>query len=263
MRSHSYAPSEMQQMDQVNSNNIALWHACCSSDQATKMEQWCLQWLNDSEQERANEFKVATSQHQHIVGRGMARWLLQTKECGPRDIQFEIENQGKPFVAEPAVAKRPFNVSHTDGLVLCILGTLQHRHVGVDVERLDRRTNPDLATRYFSAPEIEQLNLVSEPIERKYLFLKIWTLKEAFIKAIGTGLRTPLSHFAFEKLDSPNPTIRFLETGLDQNLNWFFHCLEPRPGFIASAAVAHQSGTPKPKIFTENFEDQIQINPSH
>jgi 4'-phosphopantetheinyl transferase len=75
--------------------------------------------------------------------------------------------------------------------------------------------------------------------------LKIWTLKESFIKAIGTGLAMPLADFAFEQIDSERPTIRMLNPKLESDLHWRFYALEPRPGFLAALAVAtHDAETP-------------------
>ncbi len=147
----------------------------------------------------------------------------------------------------------PFNIAHTDGLVLCGVADPPVDLVGVDVESIHRRTSTELAQRYFAAPEVQFLQ--RQPIDRQqYFFLRIWTLKEAFIKAIGTGLYTPLSDFAFEQIDSDRPTIRFLAPGLDQGKAWSFVCCSPREGFVASAAVGADTSISAVAVDWQPFE---------
>ncbi len=225
----------------LDSNHpIRVWHATSSSAHPGPIEDCCQSWLDESELARAERFRVATSRNQNIVGRGMARRLLSSDLVDPRAIRFDLEPYGKPFVVEPTAAKRPFNVAHTDGLVLCGVGSSGHQLVGVDVERLGRRTDPELATRYFSRPEVDYLHQFRDSSERHDVFLRIWTLKESFIKAIGTGLQTPLADFAFEEIDSDSPRIRMLSPDLESDLNWNFFCVEPRPGYVGAVAVACQ-----------------------
>ena len=185
--------------------------------------------------------------------------MLSGSNIDPRSIRFGIENYGKPVVAGPQQAKRPFNVTHTDGLVMCCVGDANHQTVGLDVERLCRRTDTSLADRYFSKPEIAFLNRCRNDESRRRTFLKIWTLKESFIKAIGTGLTMPLADFAFNNIESDCPTIRMLNPNLESDSQWQFYSMEPRPGFIAALAVA----TVGPRVDVDyelrGFEQQSRL----
>lgn len=236
-----------------------LWHASIAKHQRGSLEERCWTWLTENEKRRAEQFKVTSSQNQHVVGKGMARWLLSADTCRMDDLHFKTTDQGKPFVDHPDHAKRPFNLSHTDGLAVCLIGSRDHQFIGVDVERLDRNTSPDLADRYFSPPEIAKLNGVHDPLAKKHLFLKIWTLKEAFIKAIGTGLRTPLSGFAFEELDSSNPRITFLDPKLDDKLSWHFCSFEVRSGFLCSTAIGYSSSFAISNCHLQAFEETLGL----
>jgi 4'-phosphopantetheinyl transferase len=84
-------------------------------------------------------------------------------------------------------------MSHTWGFVACAMA---RDEVGVDVEASDRMTDFDIADRLF-APEDAQLVKSAPPEERACTFFRFWTLKEAFIKATGEGLRRPLDSFSF------------------------------------------------------------------
>jgi 4'-phosphopantetheinyl transferase len=48
----------------------------------------------------------------------------------------------------------------------------------------------------FSADELAALEAAAEG-ERDMLFFRIWTLKEAFVKAIGTGIGYPMNTISF------------------------------------------------------------------
>ena len=236
---------------------LQVWHSATDVNRKGEFESRCEKFLDPDELARADRYRRVTSRNQHVVGRAMARRLLGDVKVAPQSIQFSAGQYGKPQVVKPAEAKQPFNIAHTDGLVLCGIADQEAELVGVDVEATDRRTSTELAERYFSEPEIDFLRI--QPVEQqKYFFLRIWTLKEAFIKAIGTGLRTPLANFAFEQIDSHSPTIRFLAPELNDGRNWNFICFQPRKGFIASAAVAAKRQNSGFKVHWKAFEDLLE-----
>ena len=122
---------------------------------------------------------------------------------------------------------------------------------------MNRRTDPAIAERFFSPPEITYLHTHQSDTARRNAFLRIWTLKESFIKAIGTGMATPLADFAFEQIDSDRPLIRMLSENLERGERWQFKVFQPRPGFIAAAAVCTGTQTPTPTIELLNFDEMI------
>src|SRR6056297_1757201 len=252
-----------QRLDSASSDSLSgdslvrIWHATSSPTEACPVQRRCQRWLAAEERQRADQFRHASSRNQHVIGRGMARRLLSGETWATDAICFELEAHGKPFVSEPQHARRPFNVAHTQGLVLCAIAEAGDVLLGVDVERLQRRTDPALAQRYFSKPEIEFLNRQSSERARRESFLRIWTLKEAFIKALGTGLRTPLADFAFEDINSPCPTIRMLNPQLESDRRWRFFSLQTRPGFVAALAVAGPPHDPPPRMELYPFDDWL------
>ena len=174
----------------------------------------------------------------------------------------QSKKNGKPYVSQPVEARRAFNIAHTDGLVMCGIDSQSDDLLGVDVEKLDRRTDPALAKRYFSKPEIDHLENCASETDRRNTFLKIWTLKEAFIKALGTGLQTPLADFAFEKIESAEPEIRFLNPKLESGMHWSFLSIEPRPGYVAAVALGTNSARNEyrghPPAVSKNFFDHCR-----
>ena len=237
--------------------NIDLWHATSSTDQPGRVEDCCRVWLDREEVERANRFRRPSNRNQHVIGRGMARKLLGSDAVAPESIQFAVEVHGKPYVAQPESAKQPFNIAHTEGLVMCGIGSRSLTQLGVDVERLGRQTDPELAERFFSQPEVRYLNGHQCADARRHAFLRVWTLKESFIKAIGTGMQTPLADFAFMDIDSDSPTIRMLNPKLDSDAQWDFFAIEPRPGFIGAVAVSQRGGASKVQLDLRCFDDLV------
>lgn len=240
-----------------DSQSIQIWHAGSSSSEPGLLERCCENWLSQDERERAARFRIATSRNQHVVGRGMARRLLGSEQIDPCLISFSIEKNGKPYVSQPVEARRAFNIAHTDGLVMCGIDSHSDDLLGVDVEKLDRRTDPALAKRYFSLPEIQHLERCESEQDRQSTFLKIWTLKEAFIKAIGTGLQTPLADFAFENIDSAKPEIRFLNPELESDMIWSFLSVQPRPGYVAAVALGANSDRACTEVTLRRFEELL------
>ena len=237
---------------------IRVWHAASSTHAPGPIEVHCEAWLDKEERVRADRFRRSTSRNQHVVGRGMMRQLLGNDQIDPKLIRFAAATHGKPYVAEPSEAQRPFNVAHTDGLVMCGIGTDRSDLVGVDVEKLDRKTDPALAERYFSKPEVDYLAKFRSGRERQNAFLRVWTLKESFIKAIGTGLHTPLADFAFEEIDSRTPSIRMLNPDLESDVKWSFFSIQPRPGFVGAVAAGSLPGRPKFELHMRRFDDLIE-----
>lgn len=243
-------------------DEVEIWHAAAATDHPGPTEVYCEQLLLAEERVRADRFRVASARHQHVIGRAMARALLSAGRCHTHEIGFRLLDHGKPIVASPPHAARAFNVAHTPGLVLCGLGPPQH-WLGVDVEWTDRRTDPDLAQRYFAPEEIRQLEATRNQDEHRELFLKLWTLKEAFIKAIGTGLYTPLDHFAFEDAAGDQPRLVLRHAELARGRKWQFESFVPRPGFVAAMAIGVVAETENAKALLKltDFEQWIASEP--
>lgn len=99
---------------------------------------------------------------------------------------------GKPRLATLSPCDIDVSITHCDGLAACAAGLAGA--VGIDAEPLDRDVDVTLAADVFSAEERHWLH--RQPAgEVKVNFLRLWTLKEAVIKADGRGLSLPLASF--------------------------------------------------------------------
>lgn len=232
---------------------VEIWAAEASASEPGALEQRCRQWLTPEEWEGALRLRQPSGRNQHVVGRGMVRKLLTLRtDVDPAEVVLDRGEKGKPFVVAPVAANRPFNVSHTEGMVL--FAAVDRGAIGVDVERLSRKTDVGLAERYFAPAEVDYVFSVRNPEQRMEAFLRVWTLKEAFIKAIGTGLTMPLGDFAFEQIDALRPRVRMLNPNLTDAGNWQFISFVPTPGYIAAVAIRGATGDCQHDLRLQRFE---------
>ena len=155
--------------------------------------------LAPCERERNRRFVFARHRHQDLVTRALVRTVLSAYHPAvePRAWQFVTGAFGRPEIAAPPIEPTMrFNLSHTDGLIVCLVAG--DREVGVDVEDTRRSGyTAEIADRYFSPAEVRELQ--SWPAERQAeRFFDYWTLKEAYIKARGLGLQRSLAQFTIQ-----------------------------------------------------------------
>lgn len=149
-----------------------------------------------SEEERARAARFATDAlrnrwlHGHVATR---RILARALGVAPNAIEYGAAPAGKPFVAAPAGSGIEFSFSDSGDLALLAVG----RGVALGVDLESRRPRTDLsgvAKRFFAAEECAALFALPES-ERDAGFHRLWTRKESYIKALGTGLAHPLAAF--------------------------------------------------------------------
>lgn len=138
--------------------------------------------------ERARRFVKADDAHRCIGGELLLRRALEL-ETGVRTttLRTKQDENGKPFL--PDLPDVHFNLSHSGKMILCAVDSYP---VGVDVEAI-RPIDPDVAQTCFTEKERTRLEgKQGEEWERE--FYRLWTLKESYLKTLGTGLRRdPLS----------------------------------------------------------------------
>lgn len=146
--------------------------------------------LSDEERERARRFVGPLLQRRFVAARSQLRALLG-RHLGrdPRSLVFALNEFGKPRLADhPGVH---FSLSHSQDRAL--LAVSEGAEVGADLEMMRPVEHLDLARRYFHPDEVAAIERHGDP---RQAFFRIWTLKEAVVKAIGLGLSLPLDGFA-------------------------------------------------------------------
>jgi phosphopantetheinyl transferase len=113
----------------------------------------------------------------------LVRLLATRADMDVASVVIDHEEGGRPIVAgNPGLM---LAVGHSGEFVACAVST---RPVGVDIERSDRvEADHDLARRVCTVHERRQLERLPAPLRRAAL-IRLWTRKEAVVKALGVGL---------------------------------------------------------------------------
>ena len=190
--------------------------------------------LDDEEWRRARRLLDPAVRARFIAVRRAVRNLLASV-LGLEHAQICYEfDRGKPSLAGAAGQKLRFNLSHCEEVALVALHAT--RRIGVDVEL--RRALVDVAaiSRFVLTPRENEWIVGHAPGAQNIAFLRLWTLKEAALKAVGSGLRaSPLDlEMPLERMSQP---FRLLAPGLQGQ----FHRVEmtplDNPRYLAAAAI--------------------------
>lgn len=184
---------------------------------------------------------------QRLQRRFFLRLLLGAYLGRPgKDVKLITNARGKPALAAGNLS---FSVSHSGDWLLVAVGS--NVEVGVDLEipRTLRKVR-ELARRYFTAHEARWVE-EQEPAARERAFLRLWTAKEAMVKAAGTGLAgyvnrvevdldnppvlrrapgdwPPPAHWSLLELDLPDELLGHLAAA-DNGVKCVLHRLETAP----------------------------------
>lgn len=147
--------------------------------------------LSEEERIRASRFAFKEDRRRYVHAHGLLRMLLgRYLDRSPASIQLMAGPNGKPCLLSEDETMR-FNLSHARALVLCAFA--RDREVGVDVEWRDRELSwRDVASYTCSKREQTLLSSMDGPAQVD-TFYSWWTLKEAYVKAVGAGLTLPLN----------------------------------------------------------------------
>lgn len=156
-------------LEQLSEENLREMYDCCGGERREKL----------------GGIKAELKRRQS-VGAGYLLYLLKRK-FGIAEDPFILPG-GKPVFRENAEIH--FNISHAGGTVVLGFGD---RPLGVDIEYV-KGANLKMAKRFFRPEEYEYL-LTQEEAAQADAFCRLWTGKEAVVKAAGTGLTMPLDSF--------------------------------------------------------------------
>lgn len=149
--------------------------------------------LNRAEQQEFASFPPGERQRNFVLSRTLLYRLVTTQTgCRTQDIRFIREESGRLALQHPAGWH--VSLSHAKGLVAVMLAP---QSCGIDIERSRQVNIQNVITRYFSETEKNTLSTY-QSAERQQAFFRLWTLKEAGVKALQQGLAGNLSRLAFD-----------------------------------------------------------------
>ncbi|MET7702343.1 4'-phosphopantetheinyl transferase superfamily protein [Streptomyces sp. NPDC005485] len=159
---------------------------------------------------RYRQQAAAEGRYRFAVSRMVVKYaaaaVLQVDAAG---LDLGYKPGGRPFLRGLG-AGVDVSLAHTGDLI--VVGVSRSGPIGVDAEPADRRPSVELMGAHVcTAAEAAELAALGEE-ERALRFLQLWTLKEAYTKALGHGMRRRFSAFGFTRdaggrivLDSDDP----------------------------------------------------------
>jgi 4'-phosphopantetheinyl transferase len=197
-----------------------------------------------SELDRASRFHFARDRNRFIAGRGFMRMVLGNYlGAKPGALEFIYNRRGKPALGgDHSAAGLHFNLSHSEDLALLAISPAGA--IGVDVEHVRPMEEVDvLVKRFFSPGEIAAFQTV--PAREKFpAFFRLWTRKEAFLKATGEGIAHLLDQVEVSFLPDEPARLLNLPQQLGRAGDWQLHDLAPAAGFAAALAVPVGTAAP-------------------
>ncbi len=149
-----------------------------------------LSHLPAQSREEAARYRNVPDEQRKVLGELLVRAIIGKKlRLGTDKIEFTFSEKKKPLLLGHDALH--FNISHSGDWVVA---AFSEKPVGVDVEKI-RKMNFGVAQRFFSPEEVAALLALPEKKQIEYFF-ELWTLKESYLKALGTGLTRPLNSFS-------------------------------------------------------------------
>jgi 4'-phosphopantetheinyl transferase len=221
---------------------VHVWHLCVDQLADPDLLTELASLLTPEELARQYRYAHERDRRQFFLARVLARTVLGSYLKRPcTSLRFTTTPYGKPLLLETdGQAAVRFNLTHSHGVIACAVSPTHE--VGIDVE--DERRNLaylELADRYFARPESAHLRGL-EGEEQRAAFFAIWTLKEAFVKAIGQGLTYPLDIFAFELERDRLRAFRRLTDDVPRD--WHFYQFHLGPTHRGAVAVQANTDCP-------------------
>ncbi|KAL0009622.1 hypothetical protein SO802_011124 [Lithocarpus litseifolius] len=177
-----------------------LWYILPNEVKNASLLNQYLEILSPCEKENVFRMRGDQLQRRALLARALVRTTIaryQTNsQVKPRSLNFKKNIYGKPEVEWQDVdgshlLPLHFNISHTSSIIAC--GVTVNSAIGIDVEEKQRKLKNNIlafARRYFSPYEVGLLTAISDPEFQRQEFIKLWTLKEAYVKALGRGFST-------------------------------------------------------------------------
>jgi 4'-phosphopantetheinyl transferase len=187
--------------------------------------------LSAQEVERAQHYRNAYDTERFMLCRAALRCLLaQYVGTSARGIRFIKDAQGKPYAEGLSVR---FNVAHSGDIALL---AFSDDHIGIDVERIDTSADYTLVMdSCFNAGEQHYVKESDGPLKQ---FYKLWTRKEAIVKATGKGIED-------EIVDVPvlDGKTQVSSSVIGSEKNWMVDSFEAGENYVGSVAYAREHTT--------------------
>jgi 4'-phosphopantetheinyl transferase len=209
----------------------------------------CIALLDAGERARYRRFRFPDDRYLFLVAHALLRRALSRYvDVEPSAWRFGRRAHGRPEIVAPYLPVRlRFNLSHTAGLAACVV-TLEN-DCGIDVEGVaERRNMPGIADRMFAGPEQRDLRARAGEADYTERFITYWTLREAWCKALGTGLAHTDRRVWFEPLGGSDVRIHGTHGPGEGAGRWQCVMLQPTATHRLAVVTARTSAADMPVV---------------
>ena len=220
----------------LSKNEIHVWRVSIIKHQRNQKGLEAV--LSNSEKQRVSQFRFEKDRSMYAISHGTLRELIaRYLSTDAVALEFNINSFGKPYLEKTPLR---FNISHS--MDVALIAITKDVEIGVDVEMLDTKTDClTLAKRFFAKCEYEAI-LSAPEANRVPSFYRLWTGKEAIIKARGKGLSIPLDSFSIVPYIQGSETLN-PQSNLGESSIWTLSSLEVVPPYVASLAYEGKERT--------------------
>jgi 4'-phosphopantetheinyl transferase len=195
--------------------------------------------LSSDERERYQRFRFDRDRIHFLAAHALVRRVLSRYAgSAPAEWRFSTTAQGRPEIESPETAQGlRFNLTHTQGLCACVV-TLNH-DCGIDAEETARAHNlAMIAERMFAPTELEAIGDLADA-GAQLRFYRHWTLREAYIKALGQGLSGSSKRFYFSDTECETPRL-VMDDNPDAHTRWQLALMQPDDNHLLAVAVRRE-----------------------
>ncbi|KAF5321092.1 hypothetical protein D9619_000959 [Psilocybe cf. subviscida] len=222
--------------------------------------------VDDESQTRIKRFYHREDSCRTLIGRLLVRTMLKERGLDPQSLTFGATAAGKPYIvnqaSDPPIA---YNVTHDNNLIAMAVapGKLNPPAFGVGIDIMKIRVPGRETIRSFINTVGDQLTplehyllkLATSDEERTKIFFWMWTLKEAYTKALGIGLGFDFRRIEF---DVANKIVR-----VDKRIppGWRFDMFEITDGDdLYEGVVAEYLGEGETMVTMHNTPEWLMVS---
>ncbi len=216
----------------LKEEDLHIWQVSLVSNHA--LLDICKSALCSADQEKSKWLKFKKDQNKYLISQGVLRLLLADYlNIKTSEINISRHEKGKPFVENDRSIF--FNMSNSGNL--CVYAFRKNTEVGIDIE--EKRSLPDLddlIKKNLTKTEIEYIN--KKPQMKSNNFFRFWTMKEAYLKAIGEGMRLTPDNLEFS---IENDNIRLMnQYGLNDQEDWIIKEFLPKTSYFGTTVYKNK-----------------------
>lgn len=192
--------------------------------------------LSPPEAERAARLRLPRDRRRFVVAHAALRTIVaRYVGTSPELVPLATPAGSKPALVGGAAGRVEISLTHSGELAMCAVAR-GHR-VGVDVEHRGRERDYDAIARRFFAPAETRAYGELPEADRPAAFLVAWTRKEAYVKAVGTGIVDGVDHVIVPVAPGDPARLIAVHGDVAEAARWTVHDLAPAADYAGAVAV--------------------------